>query len=124
MKQLFLLLSLLSLSSISFADELDEQINKACLRHAVSLVANLKTEVVGELSKEKSDRALQLATESCQAYFKKEFSQNTAPVTTAKNEETKNSESEEKGKIDWLTEKILSGDDSRKEGNKRLKRIK
>ena len=105
----------------AFADDLDAQINRACLRHAVSLVANLKTEVIGDLSQEKSDRALRLATESCQAYFKKEFSQNPDAVSTVKN----TAEATEDGsKIDWLTEKILSGDNSRKEGNERLKRIK
>lgn len=118
MKALTFLLAITLIPTISFAEELDNKINKACLRHAVSLVAKLKTEVVGELSSEKSDQALKLATESCQAYFKKEFSQNDIAASTPKNKE------EEKGKIDWLTEKILSGDTSRKAGNKRLRKIK
>ena len=44
------------------AEDIDTQINKACLRHAVSLVAKLKSEVVGELNEEKSNYALKLAT--------------------------------------------------------------
>jgi len=118
MKAFVFLLAITLFPITSFADDLENKINKACLRHAVSLVAKLKTEVIGELTQEKSRQALKLATDSCQAYFKKEFSQNTKVVSTVKNT------NEEKGNIDWLTEKILSGDDSRKEGNKRLKKIK
>lgn len=121
MKVLTFLLAITLFPTISFANDLDNQINKACLRHAVSLVARLKTEVIGELSPEKSDQALKLATESCQAYFKKEFNQNTIATSESKNKEEGD---KEKGKVDWFTEKILSGDTSRKKGNKRLRKIK
>ncbi len=120
--KLFTFLLTVTLFPVSvLADDLDKQINKACLRHAVSLVSKLKTEVVGDLSQEKSDQALKLATDSCQAYFKKEFSQNPEAVAAATNSET---EKDDGGVKDWLTEKILSGDTSRKEGNNRIKKIK
>lgn len=119
MRAIIFLLAITFFPTLSFSNELDSQINKACLRHAISLVAKLKTDVIGELSSEKSDQALKLVTDSCQAYFKKEFGQNTPAVSTAKNKKETGED-----KIDWLTEKILNGDDSRKEGNKRLKRIK
>jgi hypothetical protein len=122
MKSFALLFAVTFLPISGFADELDNQINKACLRHAVSLVAKLKTEVVGELNQDKSDQALKIATDTCQAYFKKEFSQNPESVATATNN---NNVDKDDGNVkDWLTEKIISGDTSRKEGNKRLKRIK
>ncbi len=119
--KLFTFLFAITLFPISsFADELDNQINKACLRHAVSLVSKLKTEVVGELSQEKSDHALKLATDSCQAYLKKEFNKNPEAVAAASNNKTEDDD----GVTDWLTKKILSGDTSRKEGNNRIKKIK
>jgi hypothetical protein len=120
MKLFTFLLAITLFPFSAFANDLDNQINKACLRHAVSLVAKLKTEVVGDLDQEKSDQALKLATDSCQAYFKKEFSQNPEAVAAT----TNNVEKEESGVKDWLTEKILNGDTSRKEGNNRIKKIK
>jgi hypothetical protein len=119
MKSFTLLLAITLLPNFVIAEEIDEQINKACLRHAVSLVAKLKTDVVGELSQEKSDQALKIATDSCQAYFKKEFSHNPEAVAAAKNQSE-----DDDGVTDWLTKKILSGDTSRKEGNNRIKKIK
>jgi len=116
----FLLLMTL-LPALSSANELDSQINKACLRHAVSLVSSLKMEVISNMDQEQSDQALKLATASCQAYFKKEFSQSPSPVSTA---EKQTEISENKDTTDWLTESILSGDTVRKEGNKRLLRKK
>jgi hypothetical protein len=122
MKSLTLLLvSFILLPFSAVADELDDQINKACLRHAVSLVSQLKTDVVGELSQDKSDQALKLATDSCQAYFKKEFSQDSEAVAVASNNK-KEAENDDDG--DWFTEKILSGEVTRKKGNERLRNLK
>jgi hypothetical protein len=119
MKAFIFLISVIFIPTFSFAGDLEAQINKACLRHAISLVSNLKTEVIGELSDDKSAQVLKLATDSCQAYFKKEFNQQTTESIAAAN----NNEQEEGG-TDWFTEKILSGDIERKEGNKRLKNLK
>ena len=59
--KLFLFLFAVSLYSPSlFANDLDKQINKACLRHAVSLVAQLKSDVVDGMSQEQSDQALKI----------------------------------------------------------------
>jgi len=121
MRIFLFLLSITFFPSLSSADELDSQINKACLRHAISLVSRLKTEVISNMDQEQSDQTLKLATASCQAYFKKEFSQTPSPVSTA---EKQAEVSENKDTTDWLTESILSGDTVRKEGNKRLMRKK
>jgi hypothetical protein len=101
----FLFLPLVLFYSSSYSASLDEQINKACLRHAISLVTQLKSEVIDDLSQSQSDQALKIATETCQAYFNNEFNQDS-------------------GETDFLTEKILSGDSSRKKGNERLRRNK
>lgn len=122
MKLLTILFAITVFPVSSFADDLDNQIDKACLRHAVSLVAKLKTDVVSDLSQDKSDQALKIATDSCQAYFKKEFSQNPKAIAaTSSNDKTEKEESSVK---DWLTEKIISGDVNRKKGNERLKNLK
>ena len=117
MKKLTLLLAITLLPSYSFAGEFDEQINKACLRHAVSLVAKLKTKVVNNMSSEQSDEALIIATESCQAYFKSEFSRNPDTVTAAKAKQE-----EDEDDKDWFTEMMTSGESGKKAGNKRLER--
>ena len=121
MKASFFLLTIIFIPCLSFAGDLDDQINKACLRHAVSLVSKLKSEVIGNLSQEKYEQALKLATDSCQAYFKKEFSQTPESIAAASNNK---SEEEDGGVKDWLTEKILSDDVKRKKGNDRLKNMK
>jgi iron uptake system EfeUOB component EfeO/EfeM len=104
-KKSLLILLFISFYSASHAGDLEEQINKACLRHAVSLVTQLKSEVIDDLSQSQSDQALKIATETCQAYFNKEFNQNSSET-------------------DLFTEKILNGDSSRKKGNERLRRKK
>ena len=121
MRPLFFIIAMSCIPLSSSAEEIENQINKACLRHAVSLVSQLKSDVIGELNQSQSDQALKIATESCQAYFKKEFSQNPDAIANS-NKNQKNTDDE--GVKDWLTEKILNGDTSRKEGNERLRRIK
>ena len=116
MKKLTLLIAVSLLPTYSVASEFDEQISKACLRHAVSLVAKLKNNVIDGMSSSQSDEALKIATESCQAYFKSEFSRNPNAVTT-KIEGQKSDD-----KKDWFTELMTGGDSSKKDGNKRLER--
>ncbi len=122
MKTFSFLLIIVFFPSVGFSENIDNQINKACLRHAVSLVSKLKMEVIGNISQEKSEQALKLATDSCQAYFKKEFSQHPDSVATASNNDK--AEKEDGSVKDWLTEKILSDDVTRKKGNERLKNMK
>ena len=120
MKKLMLLITVTFLPGYSFANELDEQINKACLRHAVSLVAKLKNNVVNNMSSEQSDEALIIATESCQAYFKSEFNRNTESMTvsTDKKDESKGEKSSS------ILDVIFDSEVKRKPGNERLKNIK
>jgi hypothetical protein len=117
MKFIFYLTAITFFSSLTYADDTNEQINKACLRHAISLVTQLKAEVIDDMSQEQSDQTLKIATESCQAYLNKELSQDPEAISDTKNS---NEESDDKGVKDWLTEKILNDDTSRKAGNERL----
>jgi len=118
MRLILYLTAVIFVPSLSHAKNLDKQINKACLRHAVSLITRLQSEVIGELEQNQSDKALKLATESCQAYFKKEFNPNAEAISLSQKQSTE--DSDDKGVTDWLTEKILNDDSSRKKGNKRL----
>jgi len=120
MKLFTLILTITFFPSLTFAEDLDNQINKACLRHSVSLITKLETNVIGNLSQEKSDHALKLANDSCQAYFKKEFSQNSEELTTVSNKANE----EDSEETDWFSENILNGEPSEKDGNKRLRRRK
>jgi len=116
MKNLTLAIVISLLPTYSLADEIDDQINKACLRHAISLVGKLKNNVIDDMSDSQSDEALVVATESCQAYFKSEFSRNSDAVA-AKTEEKK--DEDERG---WFSRMILSEQTEKKDGHKRLER--
>jgi len=116
MKPFFFLIAVSLYSSTSFANELDKQINKACLRHAVSLVAQLKSDVVENMSQEQSDKALKIATNSCHAYFIKEFS----PEKIAENVVVQKEVIEKKGGGDAFTDGWF--ETGGKKGNERLNR--
>ncbi len=120
MKKSTLLIVISLLPVYSLAGEFDEQINKACLRHAVSLVAKLKNNVINDMSSSQSDEALKVATESCQAYFKSEFSRNSETVTASV--EKLNEESTEKDSS--IFDAILNSETNRKPGHERLKKHK
>jgi hypothetical protein len=116
MKPFLFLIAVSLYSSSSSANELDKQIDNACLRHAVSLVTQLKSDVVKGMSQEQSDKALKIATDSCQAYFSKEFS----PEKIAENLEVQKSVIEKKGSGDAFTDGWF--ETGGKKGNERLKR--
>lgn len=118
-----LLLTGLFISTPAMAEaDVAGQINKACQRHAVSLVARLKADVIGDMGQAKSAQALKLATESCQAYFMREFGQGVpAASTQVNNSEAAETETEEEGS--WFEEQIIKGGNTeRKKGHERLKR--
>ncbi len=69
----FLLAFLVLAFPVRSESDINAQINKACQRHAVSLVARLKSEITGDLGSAQTSRALAIATESCEAYFMREF---------------------------------------------------
>jgi len=109
MKFIFYFTAITFFSSLTYADDTNQQIHKACLRHAISLVAQLKNDVLDYMTQEQSDQTLKIATESCQTYFNKDFTE-----TVVSNDDINDEDS------DWLTDKIINGDVERKSGNKRL----
>lgn len=120
--RIILLLLCCSFISMPVRAEADvaQQINKACQRHAISLVARLKADVIGDIGQAKSAQALKVATESCQAYFMREFVQG-MPAAAAQVYNTQPERSEEKG--DWFEEQIIKGGDTdRNPGHERLKK--
>lgn len=116
---LLIISSFISMPVLADAD-VAQQINKACQRHAVSLVARLKADVIGDIGQAKSAQTLKIANESCQAYFMREFGQG-MPATSAQVNNAKAEEAEEKGS--WFEEQIIKGGDTvKKPGHERLKR--
>ena len=115
--QVLFALGLFSLVSANlYADTLDdsnENIDRACLKQAVALVDQLKSDVDIDMSPEQSEKILKLATATCKAEFHQ--SETRQAITEVENE--KNPE-------DWFTKYILSGEKADKAGNKRLKRLK
>lgn len=108
-----------SFSAIS-DDEAENRINNACHRHAVSLVSQLKNDVVKDMDNAQMQQALKIVTQSCQAHLNQEINNQSLAVKESNTPE--NQEDDSVG--DWLTDKILGGDTDRKEGNKRLDRIR
>ncbi len=83
MRPCYLLLAFLVIAfPVRSESDVNAQINKACQRHAVSLVARLKSEITGDLGSEQTSRALAIATESCEAYFTREFGTQQSIATT------------------------------------------
>lgn len=115
MRPLYFIFVLALYSSAPYAAETETQINKGCLRHAASLVAQLKADVINNLTQAQTDQALKIATDSCQAYLNKEFA-DTPEATVASSEDSK------KRYADDFTEKFLNDDSEKKDGNKRLTR--
>ncbi len=124
MKTLLVFLSFLLLTPSLQANELNTQIDKACMRHSISLVARLKSDVVGEMDAFQSEKALKLATQSCEAYFKKEFGLNPDAVTQVKENRaetltennTDNEDNDDSSVSDWFKS------EPKKDGHKRIDR--
>ena len=95
-----------------YADVTRQNTDKVCLKHAGSVVDQLNSEIFPKLEKDQLNNILRITAENCKKYF-----------SNNDNEESVVSTHDDKDSDDWFTEKILKGDTSRKEGNKRLKRI-
>ena len=96
-------------------EKLDNQIDQACMRHAVTLVARIKAEVIDNINEQQSKQMLAMAKESCEAYYTHTFA----------NTDTLNAQpQDDEEKSNWLTEIILRGETERTAGHDRLKRMK
>lgn len=97
------------------AESVDETISNACLKQAVSFTQQLKTDIYTDMDRQQASKIIQLSTESCKQQF---AARENREVVADVNEEMQESKS-----TDWFTEKVLSGEPSRKSGNERLRRL-
>ncbi len=97
------------------AESVDETISKACLKQAVSLTQQLKTDIYTDMDKEQANKIIRPSTENCKQQFAAK--ENTGVVSQVAEEKN------ESRSTDWFTEKVLSGESADKAGNERLKRL-
>ena len=100
------------------AGTVETEIDRACLKQAITLVNELKSEVFPELNSTQSNKILKLATATCRQQFAKaETKQSITAAAPAKEEKP-----DEEKPGDWFTDFVLSGEVADKKGNERLKR--
>ena len=111
----------LSLFSVSLqAETTTQEIDRACLKQAVTLVNELKSEVLVDMNSTQSNKILKLATTTCRDQFNQAETKQSIIAEAESAREEKPGEEEKSG--DWFTDHILSGEVSDKKGNERLKR--
>ena len=114
------LLSLLLLLSVNVnAADVDATISATCLKQAVALAQQLKTDVFADMSQQQIDKVVSLSTDAC----KKQFAASGQEVV-AKNADAEAEAETEQKSSDWFTEKVLNGEPSKKAGNARLKKLR
>ena len=111
MKYIFCFIIIVSFNL--YADVASQNTDKVCLKHAISVIDQLNSEISPKLEKDQLNNILRITTENCKKYF----TNNDIEKSVVSANDDENSE-------DWFTEKILKGDTSRKEGNKRLDRMR
>lgn len=112
-------LFLVSLSSYAGASADNAyQINSACLKQAVSLANQLKSEIYTEMDSIQSDKIIKLATSTCKHQF------NQAETSKAIVANNTDKEAVENTSGNSILDTIFSGDTTRKKGNERLKNLK
>jgi len=118
-------LSALLLLSVSLHADTSEntknRIDNACLKQAVSLVNQLKSEIYTDMDSTQSNKIVKLATSTCRTQFNQANNQQAvAAIEPAKKEQAgENEESSDRSILDILTEEPV-----RKPGNKRLSKHK
>ena len=96
------------------SEDTNKNVDRACLKRAVTLVNQLKSDVYVDMDSIQSNKILKLATATCKGEFNQtETRQSIAAVKSVKDKES-----------DYSILDILSKDVERKPGNDRLKRLK
>ncbi|MCK5432759.1 MAG: hypothetical protein KAJ03_08445 [Gammaproteobacteria bacterium] len=117
--KLFSVIFVLALVSSNLYAEISEETNKnidrACLKQAITLVNQLKSDIYIDMDSTQSNKILKLATATC----RQQFGQADAGQSFATAESAEEAKSD-----DWFTDYILHGEVANKKGNKRLKRLK
>jgi hypothetical protein len=100
------------------------RIDNACLRQAVSLVNQLKSELYTDMDSTQSNKIVKLATNTCRTQFSQTNNQQAvAAITPAKEEKTEAAMPEEE-KSDSSIFDIFTEKPERKPGNERLRKLK
>ncbi len=95
------------------------RIDNACLRQAVSLVNQLKSEIYTDMDSIQSNKIVKLATSTCRTQFNQTDNQQAVAAIEPAKKETAEEESSDRSIFDILTEEPV-----RKPGNERLRKHK
>jgi Na+-translocating ferredoxin:NAD+ oxidoreductase RnfG subunit len=124
----FSTLSTLLLLSVSLYAEISEntknRIDNACLRQAVSLVNQLKSEIYTDMDSTQSNKIVKLATSTCRSQFNQTNNQQAVAATTPAKTETSGAATTEEESSDRSIFDILTEEPVRKPGNERLRKHK
>ena len=95
------------------------RIDNACLRQAVSLVNQLKSELYTDMDSTQSNKIVELATSTCRTQFNQTNNQQAVAAIEPAKKETAEEESSDRSIFDIFTEEPV-----RKPGNERLRKHK
>jgi len=95
------------------------RIDNACLKQAVSLVNQLKSELYTDMDSTQSNKIVKLATSTCRTQFNQTNNQQAVAAIEPAKKETAEEESSDRSIFDIFTEEPV-----RKPGNERLRKHK
>ena len=101
------------------SEDTKTRIDNACLRQAVSLVNQLKSELYTDMDSAQSNKIVKLATSACRTQFNQTNNQQAVAAIEPAKKETAEEESSDRSIFDILTEEPV-----RKPGNERLRKHK
>jgi hypothetical protein len=121
MKRFFAALTFCIVSTCSSADTaIEDQINSACQRHAISLSGELQLSIFRDMSEAQAEQVRQKAMISCNSYFQQAFVDN--PTAREVAEEKSRAEMIEKETTEERLKRWLSEEPERNAGHKRLQK--
>ncbi len=119
----YLILCMLLLLSVSLnaetSDNTKKQIDSACLRQAVALVNQLKSDMYTDMDSSQSNKIVKMATSTCRTQFNPTNNQQAVAAIEPAKKETAEEESSDRSIFDIFTEEPV-----RKPGNERLRKHK
>jgi len=119
----YLILSTILLLSVSLnaetSDNTKKQIDSACLRQAVALVNQLKSDMYTDMDSTQSNKIVKMATSTCRTQFNQTNNQQAVAAIEPAKKETAEEESSDRSIFDIFTEEPV-----RKPGNERLRKHK
>lgn len=101
------------------SDNTKKQIDSACLRQAVALVNQLKSDMYTDMDSSQSNKIVKMATSTCRTQFNQTNNQQAVAAIEPAKKETAEEESSDRSIFDIFTEEPV-----RKPGNERLRKHK